>query len=224
LIDAPLPSGPALELEGSQRRFYERLVEQDADGTLGGMYIGALMALSAQDNPDHLSQAASSIAELMEKLPRVNFGDTARGTMGEQANVLSDIWNGFYERFGPELDQSVGEPMRPQHLRVIRAVATFVEWNERNTLTRSGRARRILQELTVSGYLAPAAQTRASEKLWEGLESFFNNVKHHRGKATAHSVAEALERLETLLLALWMPETTADSVEIDELTGRNRAD
>src|SRR4029077_18363670 len=55
-------------LDGRQKTLVEALSEKDA--RLGQMYVGALMVLENQGNPESLAQACHSLRELMEKIPR----------------------------------------------------------------------------------------------------------------------------------------------------------
>src|SRR5260221_1241056 len=64
---------PALS-NPDKRALYEELQREDAKLTspssLAQMYLGALMTRSQLANPECLVQAAQSIRELMEKMPR----------------------------------------------------------------------------------------------------------------------------------------------------------
>jgi hypothetical protein len=51
-----------------QLALYEALGERAEE--LARMYIGALIVLANPDNPDRLPQAAHSLRELMEKIPK----------------------------------------------------------------------------------------------------------------------------------------------------------
>ena len=73
MADAPDPDVGIASLNGptalswNQRTLLQVLVEKDQ--SLGSMYIGAIMARAATDNPDHLSQASHSLRELIDRLP-----------------------------------------------------------------------------------------------------------------------------------------------------------
>ena len=62
----------AMELSAQQRAVLAALQSRDTDRyPLSHWYLGALSAWRNRQNPDRLSQAAQSLRELMEKLPRV---------------------------------------------------------------------------------------------------------------------------------------------------------
>ena len=64
------PTEPAISAQ--QRAVLDALQSRDTDRfPLSRWYLGALYALRNRHNPDRLSQAAQSLRELMEKLPRV---------------------------------------------------------------------------------------------------------------------------------------------------------
>ena len=61
-----------LALDAMQQRVLDALKRKQTDECpLGDWYLGALFALQNKYNPDRISQAAQSLRELLEKLPRV---------------------------------------------------------------------------------------------------------------------------------------------------------
>ncbi|MDE2697661.1 MAG: hypothetical protein OXI23_02215, partial [Gemmatimonadota bacterium] len=64
------PMSPVLD--ATQRQVLDALRAKETDEyPLGDWYLGALFALQNKYNPDRISQAAQSLRELLEKLPRV---------------------------------------------------------------------------------------------------------------------------------------------------------
>lgn len=69
---APPLDSSYFELTRRQKEIYELLKAQVSDKyNLASMYLGAIYAIKNTYNPDRLSQAAHSLRELLEKLPRV---------------------------------------------------------------------------------------------------------------------------------------------------------
>ena len=75
------PRGPMpLELSPPQRAVLDSLRRRDSDRyRLSQWYLGALYAVNNPYNPDRFSQAAQSLRELLEKLPRAVGKQSARG-------------------------------------------------------------------------------------------------------------------------------------------------
>jgi hypothetical protein len=205
-------------LEGNQRLLYEQLVSRDGAGDLAAMYRGALAVLADTSNPDRVAQAAHSLRELMEKLPRLDHGDTARGSMTTQAKTLGATWLSYRDNAEGALDEWTGQTVGPALLAVLRAVDTFVSWIERNTLSRAAQAQRVVRHLQVSGYSAPPAEA-TNAKIWKDLHSNLENISHHRVALTDIELRVRLAQLEEFLLSLWVPETTKDFAELDEIIG-----
>jgi hypothetical protein len=61
------PIEAKVDLQSGQRALHAALLKLSAE--IARMYIGALVVLADQDNPDRFAQCAHSLRELMEKLP-----------------------------------------------------------------------------------------------------------------------------------------------------------
>lgn len=211
-------SGGAAVLSGDQRRLYERLVDRDDSGTLSAMYLGALVVLEHMTNPDRIAQACHSLRDLMERIAYLGHGDRKRETMRGQLEPLKQAWNTHREIVGDVADYNAGDPIEPSMLVVVSAVAELVTWDERNLLSRKEQAQRVLEHLSVSGFIMPADQNRGNVSKWMELRDFFDRKGHHQ-PTTIEDVRERLAELEEFLLALWMPEPTSDFAELDAITG-----
>ena len=64
--------GGPIELTSTQRLVFEILsATKSQKYSLANWYLGAIYAATSKYNPDRFSQAAQSLRELLEKLPRV---------------------------------------------------------------------------------------------------------------------------------------------------------
>jgi hypothetical protein len=212
-------SGEAVVLAGDQLRLYERLVDRDDLGRLAEMYLGALVVLEQTANPDRSAQACHSLRDLMEKIAYLGHGDKRRERMRQKAEPLKEAWNRHRELVGEVTDHNNGDPIGPSMLLVIAAVHEFVAWDERNLMSRKEQAQRVLEHLSVSGFVVPAAQQRENVRAWMELRDFFDDKGHH-GSTTIEEVRARIGELERFLLALWMPEPTSDFPELDAITGK----
>src|SRR5687768_1740148 len=82
-------TGPSVpQLTGEQIALIEAL--NDRDTRLGPIYLGAVRALLDATNPERVPQAAHSIRELLEKLPRwIDAPVSAGPSLKERTNRLS---------------------------------------------------------------------------------------------------------------------------------------
>lgn len=63
---------PMLKFSAQQLKVIAELKRiETGEYPLSNWYVGALIALANTDNPDRHSQAAQSLRELVEKLPRI---------------------------------------------------------------------------------------------------------------------------------------------------------
>ena len=112
---------------------------------LGSWYLGALYALKDEGNPDRVSQAAHSMRELLEKLPRVlheritvrqpNFKEDRR-RIYELWSLDREIYKGKWEfktvnsRFNrtlQEIDNYLEENQRPDRKEQIRLALAKID-------------------------------------------------------------------------------------------------
>jgi len=211
-------------LTGRQQQVYERLIERDSKGALAAMYLGALAVLDATANPDRVAQAAQSVRELMEKLPRIGRGDVDRGRMGDKAKDLENVWAGFKRSAGDDPRRLVGHTIDAEHIRVFQEVESFVLWTQRNTISRKTQARLVLEDLSVSGFAIPDELREPSIRAWKDLRDYFEDTAHHRCEASEGQCRRQIEALEEFLLNLWMPDTFGDFAALDALMGSDDAD
>ena len=80
-----------------------RMKEKD-DLKIADWYLGALYALAHQSNPDRIAQAAHSLRELLEKIPRIFETEQISVTGGALKNLrtaiqinLTNLKNGDYK-------------------------------------------------------------------------------------------------------------------------------
>ncbi len=72
------------ELSVKQQELVDALREKEKDGLkIADWYLGALHALANRSNPDRIAQAAHSLRELLEKIPRILATEQFSVTGGE---------------------------------------------------------------------------------------------------------------------------------------------
>ena len=99
----PMP----LVLTGQQREVLEALRDKETEEyPLSNWYLGALYALDNHYNPDRISQAAQSLRELLEKLPRARSGN---GWPRQSASISKKCDANYTNRFSKDKKRYKGE-------------------------------------------------------------------------------------------------------------------
>lgn len=226
-MTAPLTPPPAtsspLELSGTQRLLYQSIEKRDIE--LAQMYIGALYALSQEQNPDRWALAAHGIRELMEKMPRIV------DVIPQQTNVLPQIdplaakWN----RHAVESDCHDGESFAgviDSKLKLFLDQAkSFFDWFN-NRPNRKDERRATIRGLDPAPLPLPREIEDLRVKEWDVYVGFFNGVSHHTKIVSDEDFGSALFRVEEFLLNYFSPRTCDDLSEIDALlsSGEKRAE
>jgi hypothetical protein len=209
-------------LEGSQRTLYEELCRRHP--TPGAMYLGALMVLRQQGNPDRLALAAHSLRELMEKLPRyvdvpsaLPPGDMKPQVTKDRIQQLGALWKHVIAKsrchnagkWAGELDN----PLK----RFLGAFGDFHVWYEKEIPTVGERVGKFLRQLDPSSQPIPATLVKNQVNQWQSFYQFFTAVSHH-GKPTNESEMNArILEIEAFLADILVPRTFDRFNAIDEL-------
>lgn len=209
--DQPEHHAEVVELSARQRAFLTVLSDRRRD--LADMYIGALIALNASWNPDRISQAANSIRELIEKLPRF-LGKlpipTDPADMKAQVRELSDAWTGAKENLQSD------SPPSDRGRAFISKLDTFFNRFQHDWPTRKETGRIMLRALDPLPLPMPDVIEEERATLWRDLRTYFDGVAHHRGSST-EEFASKLDALEDLLLHLLRPRTVEHQTQIEEI-------
>ena len=183
-------------------------------------YLGALYALRDIHNPDRISQAAQSLRELLEKLPRVVLESdlqVASYNATENRRAISARIAKDRERYpegwaGKLIDPILGETLE-------KALLYF------ETSQQPSRREQVQMAVVGIDPLASQFDTRIRDakrdhiyKLWQQFERF----AHHGGTPDAKDFEDCLGILERVILDLLAPITAQDQQEIRSIL--NRAD
>ena len=212
-------------LTDRQRAVLEALKSKETEKyPLSQWYLGALYALEAHNNPDRVSQAAHSLRELIEKLPRVVQEMDVQGQHGFQGmrRSLKERFSKDKERYngewkGQEIDGSLDKTLRKAD-----------EYFERNQQpTRKEQVQRAISKLDPMANQMDGGIRRAKQdnlhQLWRVLEGF----THHNSKPDIHEFRKFLETLEGMIFDLLALITAQDQNEIQsilELSNRSESD
>lgn len=177
------------------------------------MYLGSLRALADDGNPDRHPQAAHSLREIMQNLPRhLDVGVPPRGaSLGDKARNLIDAWG------DRPACPSVGEPIDKALAAFLQKFLDFVGWHHLHKPQQKVRAAAIISGLdpTRIALPAPIRESRAEE--WRQCQSFFVQVAHHSGGWSEADFMKWVAFFEEMLIGYLQPQTFTDWDEIDAL-------
>jgi hypothetical protein len=191
-------------------------VLSDKSDNIAAMYVGAIMARGAEDNPDHLSQACHSVRELIDNLP--NYFDVPverTGRLTDQANALHDQW-----KREPRVKKGNSDPLTE---RFAKKLTEFFQWIDENIPKRREVARKTIQQLDPSRRSLPRPIEDLRAKEWMRIRQFFVDATHH-GKCSRDDFDNWLDVLETFVLNLTRPRTFENADAIDALIREGESD
>ena len=209
-----------LVLTGEQREVLEALKGKETEEyALSNWYLGALYALDNHYNPDRISQAAQSLRELLEKLPRAVREMDAQGKLYD----FKGIRRALHDRFSRDKERYEGE-WRGKKIdaaldKTLRKVDDYLEWNQQPT-------RREQMQTAIEAFDSMAGQLGSKIRqakrnelydLWRDLEGF----AHHRREPDIEEFRQCLRTLERVVFDLLAPITAQDQNEIQAILKRS---
>ena len=181
---------------------------------LSQWYLGALCALDNHYNPDRIAQAAHSLRELLEKLPRVVQGSDVQGPpdfKGMRRNINNRIFKDK-ERY-PEGWKNKKIDGRLD--KTLRKIENYFERNQQPT-----RDEQMQQAVATIDPMDNSLDSRVREKkrnqlyrLWKNLEGF----THHKSNPDVVEFSNCLKELEHTIFDLLAPITAQDQTEIQTI-------
>ncbi len=215
-----------LELSAPQRAVVVALQRHDSDRyRLSQWYLGTLYAVNNPYNPDRFSQAAQSLRELLEKLPRaVGESNLPAGSRlnlhGKRrelnARIVKDL-----QRYP---DGWEGEEIDLRLAKTLREVAEYFRLSQQPT--RSEQIQGAVANVDpLVDQMDSATRDRRRDAivlLWRQLESFAHHQSYDEEAFDA-----CLRTLERTVLDLLAPITAQDQQEIQSIldnAGRTTAD
>ncbi|MDE0314646.1 MAG: hypothetical protein OXM61_07080 [Candidatus Poribacteria bacterium] len=182
---------------------------------LSKWYLGALYALNNRHNPDRIAQAAHSLRELVEKLPRVLYGSDVQGTTPNFKEKRSNI-NRCISRAKKHYPEGWRGNKIDKHLaKALIEMEEYLELNQQPN--RKERVQQAIASIDPMYYQLHSEIQEAKRdqllKLWERLENF----THHNSNPDTTEFKECLEELEIIVFDLLAPITAQDQKEIQTI-------
>ena len=189
---------------------------------LGGWYLGALYALENRNNPDRISQAAQSLRELMEKLPRVVRASDVHTYRPNIPELRREIFRRLEDdkvRYGDDWKDKV---IDVQLDKTLRKIDGYMESSQ--LPTRKDQIQIALRNIDpMADYIEIDIQKQkrdAFHRLWFQLEGF----AHHRSRRhqDEQKFREYVSILERLIYDLLSPITAQDQQQIKSILDKSQ--
>lgn len=213
-------AGP-IELTSTQRQVIEILKTAKLQKyPLGDWYLGAIYAAKNTYNPDRYSQAAQSLRELLEKLPRVfvesevqESGSDFRGMRDRLYSRLCSDKNRFEGKWkGKTIDAGLD--------KTIRGVDCYLKLNQ--IPTRKEQIHSVMNKLDpMYDTLDQGIRLEKSER-FHTLWKTFEGLAHHNTGTDEKFFWEQLALAERLIIELLAPITAQDQGAIQAIISKTR--
>jgi len=204
-------------LSGRQSDLFDALSERDKQAA--NMYLGALVVLSHDDNPDRYALAAHDIRELIDKLPRLVDVPIAaqKETLKQKVIELEDVWQSTCSNtrcfHNPRWSGEIDEPLK----RILEKLVGFFQWFENHYPRRRKEIASTLRGLDISTEYLPGIIENFNVQKWVSIKDFFIAVAHHNKFPNDEEFNGRLKQLEVTILDLLRPKTFKDLESIDNI-------
>lgn len=212
-----VPEAPEYELNARQMKLVEVLKAKDE--SLSNMFEGALDTLNNTRNPEHLPQAAHSIRELMEKLPRyIDVQTSNKFDIKNRVNQLIQYW----EKIKGTCDNIIANELDNVEIddkfrKFLNKVDTFfTDYNQHSPSKRKETAD-TLSTIDLSEIGLPESLMSLDCKKWLEFNMFFQGISHHGRKTTDEVFNQWLDAFERFLVERMVPQTFDSFDQLDEL-------
>ena len=192
---------------------------------LSQWYLGALYALDNQYNPDRISQAAHSLRELLEKLPRVVHGSDVQIGPTDFKGMRRNINNRILKDKERYPEGWKNKKIDGRLDKTLRKIENYFERNQQPT-----RDEQMQQAVATIDPMVDRLDSEIQEakrnkllNLWNKLEIF----AHHKSNPDYEEFRNCLAELEVIVFDLLAPITAQDQKEIQMIlrqTGRSEND
>ena len=204
-----------LALSAQQRAVLEALQSRDTNRfPLSRWYQGALYALRNRHNPDRLSQAAQSLRELLEKLPRVVRESDLQVSSYDFRGKRQSLYDRIQKDKRRYADGWDGRSIDRSLARTLEEFEAYIKQSQRPS--RREQVQMAVASIDpLAGQMDNAIRTRKHEEmltLWQRMEAF----AHHNAD-DADDFDQWLEVLDRTILDLLAPITAENQQEMQRI-------
>ena len=205
-----------LVLNSKQREVLEILQSKQTEKhPLSDWYIGALYALNNHHNPDRVAQAAHSLRELLQKLPRVVQGNEVHVSATDFAGMRRNINDRILKDKERYPESWKNKRIDACLDKTLRKVEDYFSHNRQPT-----RKEQIKQAVATIDPMVNSLGSGIQEvkrnqyhHLWNQLEEF----SHHGRRPDVAEFKKCLEELENIVFDLLAPVTAQDQEGIQTI-------
>jgi hypothetical protein len=182
------------------------------------MYLGAVIALKDELDPERLCKAAHEMRELMEKISEI-VDVEIRALNERMGPKVAELETAFDSMLGksklkpPKWDGQVDQPVQ----RCLEKLREFVEWKKNHQPRRRDEVTSVLRALEGPNLLLPGDMEKIHVQSWMDAKKFFDDVAHHQFDPAEKEFTEPMGYVEGVLLSKLSPKTFADFDSVDAI-------
>lgn len=212
-LDFPESDPGPLELNSIQQQVFEILsATKSQKYSLAAWYLGAIYAAKNIYNPDRFSQAAQSLRELLEKLPRVfvesEIQESRPDFKGMRVNLYSRLCSDKNRYEGEWSGKTIDAGLD----KTIRGVDKYFELNQ--IPTRKEQIHSVMCKIDpMHDALDKGIKLEKSER-FHSVWKFFEALAHHNTHADEETFWRQLSLTECIVIDLLAPITAQDQGSI----------
>lgn len=210
-------------LSGRQRALFQALGKKDQQLAL--MYLGSLSVLRNMLNTDRIAQAAHSLRELLEKLPRIlDMPIQAKSpSMMDKIRPLEQVWSKAKAE-SPGLKSNPHSDVIDKPLRKFLDEAdAFFAWLGSDRPTRKQQAAKVVRGLDPLKKALPETIESLHVEEWDRYRNHFELVSHHQIVEEPEEFIKWVDGVERYLLDRLVPRTFDDFTKLDKIIGEGEA-
>ncbi|HNR38249.1 MAG TPA: hypothetical protein PKN61_04380 [Acidobacteriota bacterium] len=208
-LDFPESAPGPMELNSIQKQVFEILsATKSQKYSLAAWYLGAIYAAKNIYNPDRFSQAAQSLRELLEKLPRVfvesEIQESRPDFRGMRVNLYSRLCSDKNRYEGEWNGKTIDAGLD----KTIRGVDKYFELNQ--IPTRKEQIHSVMSKIDpMHDALDQGIRLEKSER-FHSVWKFFEALAHHNTHPDEETFWQQLSLTERIVIDLLAPITAQD--------------
>lgn len=209
----------SIELTSTQQQVIEILRSARSQKyPLGNWYLGAIYAAKNTYNPDRYSQAAQSLREILEKLPRVFIESEIQESRPDFRSMRDNLYSRVCSDKSRYDAEWKGKTIDTGLDKTIRAVDRYLELNQ--IPTRKEQIHSVMNKLDPMHDTLDQGIRLEKSKRFHTLWKTFEGLAHHTTSADEEFFFEQLALTERLIIDLLAPITAQDQGAIRAITSK----
>lgn len=191
------------------------------DRRLHDWYLGALMALRDELNPDRVALAGHGLREVSDELMKRSGVQATKFNLGSEVSGLLDRWKKVQkdaEACTGVCAKHVGGRLRQFLERLKKVLHDHAQFRPK----REEQIRLAIEQLDINSRIATGNEAETALNQWCTIHDFFNHCGHHR-VTDLDELRAKLEAFEMLLTDLLLPSPSGDLSVLDEILAEENA-